>query len=111
MNNSKKRFDDSTNDFGIRQLYEYHPRSILPGYEVRVQCYQSASESFEVDLRMFNPDKIFLFEPVLEFMRAVEIWNAERVKQRGAEATEEVEVVVLRYDDSTELYQNMTIIE
>lgn len=50
-----------------------------------------------------------LFEPTLEFMRAMEIYNAERTMAglgRGL-----VDVLVIRYEESTEMYQHMSVIE
>lgn len=41
--------------------------------------FQSNSE-FELALRNLNPKSVILYEPYLEFMRAIEIYNAERVK-------------------------------
>ena len=39
-------------------------------------------------------------------MRAVEVYNAERAIDDG----QPLDVTILRYDDSTELYQNMCAI-
>lgn len=51
-------------------------------YSVRVENFGSSTEQFDIALKTLQPDKVVLFEPTLEFMRAVEIYNAEK-RQTG----------------------------
>ena len=50
-----------------------------------------------------------LFEPTLEFMRALEIYNAERSLVGLGQGL--IDVLVIRYEESTEMYQHMSLIE
>ena len=51
-------------------------------------------------------------EPTLEFMRALEVYNAERSLDQSLEGSNRpIEVMVIRYEESTEMYQHMSIIE
>lgn len=50
-----------------------------------------------------------LYEPTLEFMRAMEIYNAEKQLTRVNSGI--TDVLVIRYEESTEMYQHMSIIE
>ena len=37
-----------------------------------------SNSEFEIGIRKIKPSIIILYEPYLEFMRAIEIYNAER---------------------------------
>ena len=53
-----------------------------------------------------------MLEPTLEFMRALEIYNAEQnLKVKLDHLKEPIEILVIRYEESTEMYQHMSVIE
>ena len=79
-------------------------------YKVRVENFGSNCETLDIALKTLQPDKVVLYEPTLEFMRALEIYNAER-RLTGLEKKGIVDVLVIRYEESTEMYQHMSIIE
>lgn len=63
-------------------------------------------------LRKYDPKMVIFYEPNLDFLRVVEIYNAERVTfSNNKEALEELEVHLMRYEDSAEKYQHMNNIE
>ena len=80
---------------------DYKSYNIIDGYNVVIK-YFSDNCDFEVCLREMDPDLIILFEPYLEFMRAVEVYNAERI--RLLNKTYPIEVELLLYEESSELY-------
>lgn len=49
-------------------------------------------------------------DPLLHLMRALEVYAAEQ-KLNPSQQTPLEEVMLIRYQDSTELYQHMTTIE
>lgn len=53
-------------------------------------------------LRRLQPTMVILYEPYLEFMRAIEVYNAERTKLKGE--TAKMEVHLMMYEESSELY-------
>ena len=61
-------------------------------------------------MKTLNPAKVILLEPTLEFIRALEVYNAEaqisRPTRHGL-----VEVQMIRYEESAEMYRHMTTIE
>lgn len=60
-------------------------------------------------LRRHKPDCVIMFEPYLEFMRAIEVYNAERTKIYKKD--KDIEVHLLIYDESSEYYQYMNTVE
>lgn len=50
---------------------------LLNGINVKVENFGQRSESFSSALQKIKPNNILLYEPILEFMRAVEIYNSE----------------------------------
>jgi hypothetical protein len=58
---------------------EFKISNLIDGYNVHVESFLSNSD-FEVALRKKEPDVVILYEPYLEFMRALEVYNAERIK-------------------------------
>lgn len=80
---------------------EYKACNIIDGYNVHVQNFTDNCD-FEVSLRQINPDLIILYEPYLEFMRAIEIYNAERILISNKKYP--IEVQLLLYEESSELY-------
>ena len=71
-------------------------------YSVRVENFGSTTETLVVALKTLQPEKVVLFEPTLEFMRALEIYNAERTLVGLGEGL--IDVLVIRYEESTEMY-------
>lgn len=67
----------------------------------------SDTSEFELALRIINPSMIIIYEPLLEVMRCIEIYNAERVF-KGSQ--DDLEVSLLMYEESTEYYQYMSIV-
>lgn len=57
---------------------DYKPYNIIDGYNVHIQQFIDNSD-FELSLRQYEPVEIILYEPYLEFMRAIEVYNAERI--------------------------------
>ena len=93
-----------------RFLFEFPSESLLDSeYSVRVESFGHTNETFDIALKSLQPDKVVLFEPTLEFMRTLEIYNAERTMTGLGSSP--VEVLIIRYEESTEMYQNMHIIE
>ena len=79
-------------------------------YSVRVENFGTTTETFDIALKTLKPDKVVLFEPTLEFMRAMEVHNAEKkLTVQGKRGV--TEVLVIRYEESTEMYQHMSVIE
>ena len=56
---------------------------LLPGVDVKVENFGLRAESFSTALSTQQPSKVLLFEPTLDFMRAVEVYNAERCMEDG----------------------------
>ena len=73
----------------------FQGQKLLYGLEIKVESYGQRSESFQTALKQIRPDQVVLYEPTLEFMRALEVYSCEM----GS-----VDVHVLRFDDSTELF-------
>ena len=93
-----------------RFLFEFPSETLLDcEYSVRVENFGSTNETFDIALKTLQPDKVVLFEPTLEFMRAVEIYNGERTMTGMGHSP--IDVLVIRYEESTEMYQHMSIIE
>lgn len=91
-------------------MFEFPSDTLLDSdYSIRVENFGSATETFDIALKTLQPDKIVLFEPTLEFMRAIEIYNAER-KLANLDRNL-IDVLVIRYEESTEMYQHMSVIE
>jgi hypothetical protein len=72
-----------SNDLGIsgngQFLPEFPSETLLESdYSVRVENFGSSAETFDIALKTLQPEKVVLFEPTLEFMRMMEIYNAER---------------------------------
>lgn len=78
---------------------EYKPCNIIDGYNILCESYSDTTE-FEVALREIKPTKVILFEPILEFIRSLEVYNAERCL--NIQNPEEMEVHLLTYKDSNE---------
>ena len=76
---------------------------------MRVENFGATTETFDIALKTLQPDKVVLFEPTLEFMRAMEIYNAEKTLARSGQGL--IDVLVIRYEESTEMYQHMSVIE
>lgn len=57
---------------------EYKVCNLIEGHNVFVESFNSNCE-FEISLRKIEPDLVILYEPYLEFMRAIEVYNAERL--------------------------------
>ena len=58
-------------------ISEYPTHVLIDGYSIYVESYM-CTEQFEIALKSYKPSKVVLLEPTLEFMRALEIYNAER---------------------------------
>jgi hypothetical protein len=67
---------------------EYKPCNIIDGYNIVVQAFMNDSE-LDLALRENDPQVIIIYEPILDFMRAIELYNAER--------DEPIEVHVLKF--------------
>ena len=106
MNSNEISLQNNSNPW----LFEFPSETLLDSdYSIRVENFSSSTETFDIALKTLQPDKVVLFEPTLEFMRAMEIYNAERTMAclgRGL-----VDVLVIRYEESTEMYQHMSVIE
>ena len=107
MNSNEISLQNNSNPW----LFEFPSETLLDNsdYSIRVENFASSTETFDIALKTLQPDKVVLFEPTLEFMRAMEIYNAERTMAglgRGL-----VDVLVIRYEESTEMYQHMSVIE
>ena len=105
-----------TNDLSLqgqadsRFLFDFPSETLLEcEYSVRVENFGAANETFDIALKTLQPEKVVLFEPTLEFMRAIEIYNAERTMTGMGRIP--VDVLVIRYEESTEMYQHMSVIE
>ena len=103
-----------SNDIGLNSSGQYLPEfpseTLLDcEYSVRVENFGSTTETFDIALKTLQPDKVVLYEPTLEFMRAMEIYNAEKQLTRVNSGI--TDVLVIRYEESTEMYQHMSIIE
>ena len=96
-------------------IQEFPNHTLIDGYSIYVQAYDSYStstEQFEISLKTLKPQKVILLEPTLEFMRALEIYNAEQnLKVKLDHLKEPIEILVIRYEESTEMYQHMSVIE
>lgn len=102
--------NDISSGLGGHFLPEFPSETLLDGdYSVRVENFGSSTETFDIALKTLQPDKVVLFEPTLEFMRAMEIYNAERTKAQAGHGL--IDVLVIRYEESTEMYQHMSVIE
>ena len=103
-----------SNDLGIngngQYVSEFPSDTLLDSdYSVRVENFGSSAETFDIALKTLQPEKVVLFEPALEFMRMMEIYNAERTLAGVGSSL--VDVLVIRYEESTEMYQHMSVIE
>ena len=85
-------------------LPEFPSETLLDcDYSVRVENFGSTTEQFDIALKTLQPDKVVLFEPTLEFMRAMEIYTAEKRQTRQNQGNL-TDVLVIRYEESTEMY-------
>lgn len=113
---SKKRSSDSSEkgkeerDFGDPFNFFYNGSNLIEGWDIRVENVIGKEADFDVTLAHLKPHKVVLYEPHLELMRSLEVYNADRVRIASSKDSL-LEVVVMRYEESTELYQNMTTIE
>lgn len=55
----------------------YEPHSIIEGYNVHVRLVKTALE-LEIELNKISPNDIIMTEPYLDFMRVVEVYEAQR---------------------------------
>ena len=71
-------------------------------------------------LRTINPDTLVLLEPYIDFMRAAELYNAERTQlATGKDASKfranisscVLDVQIIRYSESAEMFQSMSLFE
>lgn len=100
-------------------MYSYAPYfptdTLLEGpWSVHVETFGTSTESFDVALKSLKPEKVILFEPTLEFMRCLEVYNHERKlhlqAQYGVEegaakqVSNPLKVHIIRYSESTEFY-------
>jgi len=67
---------------------EYKPCNIIDGYNIIVQAFTNDSD-LDLALRENDPQVVIMYEPILDFMRAIELYNAER--------DESIEVHVLKF--------------
>ena len=56
---------------------------LIESYSINAQVFlndsnQPSSEQFEISLKTLKPDKVIMLEPTLEFIRALELYNAEK---------------------------------
>lgn len=88
-------------------MFNYEPEALIPGYKVFVEHFADGCD-FLRRLNELAPSQVILMEPLLHLMRALEVYSAEQklVAKAGLD-----EVMIIRYSDSTELYQHMTTIE
>jgi len=56
---------------------DYKPCNIIDGYNIVCETF-SCCAHLEMTLRELKPSVIVLYEPVLEFLRVIEVYNAER---------------------------------
>jgi tRNA A37 N6-isopentenylltransferase MiaA len=89
----------------------YSPTAIVNGFNVHIELVKSASE-LEIQLLKLNPQEVILVEPVLEFMRAIEVFEATRQQMEQQFSEEQIptednqlNVHSLFYDNSTEKFQ------
>ena len=75
--------------------------------DVLVESYSTGCE-FLNHLGEVKPSQVILMEPHLSFMRSLEVHSAERLM---AKSDDRLAVLLLKFKDSTELYQHMTSIE
>eukprot|EP00347_Sterkiella_histriomuscorum_P024144 403332158 len=97
----------------IQEIEEgnFRPQNIINGYNVHVLQIQNNSD-FELALRNLDPKIVVLYEPQLEFMRAIEIYNAERVKfHEDPDSLDQIEVNFMIFEESAEYYQYMNNVE
>ena len=82
---------------------EYKPCNIIDGYNILCEHYLDTTE-FEIALREIKPSKVILYEPVLEFMRALELFSAEQNLNINFKNPQdgEIEVYLLSHKDSNE---------
>ena len=73
----------------------------------------STNAEFEQALNDLKPQIVILFEPILEFMRAIEIFNAERhlYASNPEKQLKELEVYILNYKNSSEFREVIANIE
>ena len=61
--------------FKIENLYEV--QNIIEGYNVHV-CMVKTAHELEIELQKLNPSDIIMTEPYLDFMRVIEVYEAQR---------------------------------
>lgn len=76
----------------------------MPGMNVRVVHFSDGCQ-FLTSLTDLQPSHVVLLEPHLHLMRSLEVHSAERQHSNS------MEVLLIRYQESTELYQHMSTIE
>jgi hypothetical protein len=56
---------------------DYNPGDLINGFNVYCETYNmSETSEFEMSLRQIKPSMIILYEPHLEVMRCIEVYNA-----------------------------------
>ena len=68
----------------------------------------TSATSLGVGLTTLKPRHVILMEPHLDYIRALEVHSAER---KLAGDLSDLAVVMIRYNESTELYQHLSAIE
>jgi hypothetical protein len=59
---------------------EYNPGDLITGFNVYCETYNMSDTSdFELSIKKLKPSHIILYEPHLEVMRCIEVYNAQRV--------------------------------
>lgn len=92
--------------------FDFKPEKILEGFNTHC-CFFNSQESsqFELALRDLNPCAVVFYEPHLDFMRALEVYNAERALSHPTESSGLVEVHIVMLSESSEYYQYMSSVE
>lgn len=55
----------------------YEPHNIIEGFNVHVRLVKTSME-LEIELSKLRPSDIIMTEPYLDFMRVVEVYEAQR---------------------------------
>ena len=58
-----------------------------------------------------KPSHIILYEPQLEIMRCIEVFNAHRVLDFKSRDFPKIEVNLIMFEESSEFYQYMSLVD
>ncbi|TNV85624.1 hypothetical protein FGO68_gene6330 [Halteria grandinella] len=109
---SKKRGRNEISDEAQQPFFdfEYKPNSLINGYNIYCEFFNpQESTTFELALRKLKPAIILMYEPHLDFIRSIEVWNSER--QLQDQKLDDVTLHLLMYTESTEFYQYMQTVD